>query len=199
MTTSVVPGQCAAARPQSRELEDLLARSAAGDVQAFAAVYDATFARVLGLALRVVRDRAQAEEVVQEVYLDVWRHAGRFDASRGRAMSWVMMKAHGAAVDRVRSAHAQTTREEAFARSDVRGRAVALDPTFDLADAASDAQRVRNAMCRLTPLQREAVEVAYLHGFTYAEVGRLIGVPTGTVKSRIRAGLSALRDVMGSP
>lgn len=168
-------------------------------MQAFAAVYDATSARVLGLALRVVRDRAQAEEVVQEVYLDIWRNAARFDASRGRALGWVMMKAHGAAVDRVRSAHAQTVREADFARSDVRDRPVALDPTFDLTDAAFDAERVRNALCRLTPLQREAVEVAYFQGLTYAEVAEVVGVPTGTVKSRIRAGLSTLRVLMGTP
>lgn len=199
MTTLVAPVRSAPVRPRSRELDDLLARTAVGDVQAFAAVYDATSARVLGLALRVVRDRAQAEEVVQEVYLDIWRNAARFDASRGRALGWVMMKTHGAAVDRVRSAHAQTAREEDFARSDVRDRPVALDPTFDLADAAFDAERVRNALGRLTPLQREAVEVAYLQGLTYAEVAGVIGVPLGTVKSRIRAGLSTLGDLMGTP
>ncbi len=199
VTTSVTPARPAAPRPRPAELKDLLARTAAGDVRAFAGVYDATSARVLGLASRVVRDRAQAEEVVQEVYLDIWRNAARFDAGRGSALGWVMMKAHGAAVDRVRSAHAQALREEAFARSDDRDRPVAIDPTFDLADAASAARRVRSALCLLTPLQREAVEVAYFQGLTYAEVAGRIGVPAGTAKSRIRAGLSALRDVLGGP
>ena len=178
------------------DLADLLRRSARGDEAAFAALYDATAARLFGLVLRVVRDHAMSEEVTQEVYLDVWRQSARFDAERGSAMSWMMTIAHRTAVDRVRASEASRRRDDAHA---VASRDVEFDTTAESAQASLEAQRVRRALTTLTDAQRSAVELAYLGGYTHTEVARLLDLPLGTAKTRIRDGLIRLRDTLGVP
>lgn len=180
-------------------LEALLRQASDGDEVAFAAVYDATASRVFGLALRVVRDRAQAEEVAQEAYLQAWRNAARFDEDRGTALAWMMKIVHSQAVDRVRSAQASRTREVRYYRRDLPSRPIVDDPTHHLCYASLEAQRVRNALAELSPVQRECLELAYFEGYSYAQVAKLIGVPTGTVKTRIRDGMIRLRKLMCEP
>jgi RNA polymerase sigma-70 factor, ECF subfamily len=138
---------------------------------------------VYGLVRKVLRDPAQSEEVAQEVMLDVWRTASRFDASRGSAGAWVMTIAHRRAVDRVRSEQAATRREQSLAFGPVHGEDVA-----ELVESALDQQRVRRCLGSLTPLQAEAVTLAYYGGYTYPQVASLLGVALGTVKTRIRDG-----------
>ena len=176
------------------ELADLLKRCARGDEQAFAALYDACAARVHGLVLRVVRDPAQAEEVTQEVFLEVWRTASRFDADRGSAIAWLLTVAHRRAVDRVRSAEASSRRDTTYHE---RNQEVAHDATADAAAAQLDARRVRQAMAGLTDVQRDAVGLAFFGGYTHTEVAQLLDLPLGTAKTRIRDGLIRLRDQMG--
>jgi len=193
------PGEATASSASAAtgaDLADLLRRSARGDEAAFAALYDATSRRLFGLVLRIVRDHAMSEEVTQEVYLDVWRHSARFDAQRGSAMSWLMTIAHRTAVDRVRASEASRRRDDAHAATQ---QDVEFDTTAESAQASLEAQRVRRALTTLTDAQRSAVELAYLGGYTHTEVARLLDLPLGTAKTRIRDGLIRLRDTLGVP
>jgi len=176
------------------DLGELFRRSARGDESAFAAVYDATAARVHGLVLRVIRDPAQAEEVTQETFLEAWRIASRFDPDRGSALSWLLTLAHRRAVDRVRSAEATSRRDGTYHDQNI---TVEHDSTAEAATTAIEAQRVRSAMKTLTDVQREAIELAYFGGYTHTEVATMLDLPVGTAKTRIRDGLIRLRDSLG--
>jgi len=190
--TAELPGE----RPRAAaggELAGLLAKVARGDEAAFAGVYDHFAAVVYGLVRRVVRDPAQSEEVTQEVLLEVWRTASRFDPSQGSARSWLMTLAHRRAVDRVRSAQASAKREARAAMA-----AADYDVVVEEVETRLDAQRVRRCLDSLTELQRESVTLAYYGGYTYREVAALLGVALGTVKTRMRDGLIRLRDCVGT-
>ncbi len=175
------------------DLAALLALVARGDEAAFTTVYDRAAAQVYGLVRRVVRDPAQSEEVTQEVMLEVWRTASRFDPHRGSAMAWLMTLAHRRAVDRVRSASAAAQREVQAAAA-----ATDYDATAEEVQTRLDAQQVRRCLDSLTELQRESVTLAYYGGYTYREVASLLGVAAGTVKTRMRDGLIRLRDCLGA-
>lgn len=172
----------------------LMQRSSRGDEAAFAELYDATSARAYGLALRVVRNPAHAEEVLQEAFLDAWRTSSRFDPTRGSAIGWLLTIVHRKAVDRIRSAEASTARDSTYHRE---SRPVEHDSTLEAAHASLEAQRVRGAVAGLTAVQREAVELAFFGGYTHTEVATMLDVPVGTAKTRIRDGLIRLRDAMG--
>jgi RNA polymerase sigma-70 factor, ECF subfamily len=175
------------------DLAGLLARVARGDQAAFATVYDRAAAQVFGMVLRVVRDPAQSEEVAQEVMLEVWRTAARFDPHRGSATAWLMTLAHRRAVDRVRSGLAAAQREARAAVAEID-----YDVVAEAVETRLDAQRVRRCLDSLTDLQRESVTLAYYGGYTYREVAGLLGVAVGTVKTRMRDGLIRLRDCLGA-
>ncbi len=180
--------------PSPEGLADVLRRCGRGDEAAFADLYDQTAPRVHGLIVRILRDVAQSEEVTQEVFLEVWQHAARFDPRRGSALSWLMTIAHRRAVDRVRSAESASTRDITHASQTM---TVEHDSTSETVHARLDAQRVRKALSGLTSTQREAVELAYFRGCTHTEVATMLDVPLGTAKSRIRDGLIRLRDTIG--
>lgn len=173
----------------------LLARVARGDEAAFAAVYDSLAGLVFGVVRAVVRDLAQSEEVTQEVLLEVWRTAARFDARRGSATAWVVTMAHRRAVDRVRSERAAAGRERRQAQASQAG--PAYDAVAEAVQARIDAERVRRCLGSLTELQRESVTLAYYGGYTYRQVAALLEVAVGTVKTRMRDGLIRLRDCLG--
>jgi RNA polymerase sigma-70 factor, ECF subfamily len=176
------------------DLVDLLRRSGRADEAAFAELYDATVKRVFGLAVRVVRDPAQAEEVTQESFLEIWRTAGRYDADRGSPLGWLLTITHRKAVDRVRSAEASTRRDTTYHQEN---QPVDHDSTAEAAQASLEAHRVRGALATLTEVQREAVGLAYFGGYTHTEVATMLDLPVGTAKTRIRDGLIRLRDAMG--
>ena len=176
------------------DLADRLRQVAKGDEAAFAVVYDETAPRVHGLVLRILRNPAQSEEVTQEVYLEVWRRASRFDPGKGSAIGWLLTMAHRRAVDRVRSSQASTVRDDGW---HARSREVDFDTTAEHATARIEAARVRAALEGLTEVQREAVSLAYLGGYTHTEVAGLLDLPLGTAKTRIRDGLIRLRDQLG--
>jgi len=187
------PAGAGASSDEASALAALLRRSARGDADSFARLYDVTSARVYGLVLRVVRDPSQAAEVTQDCYLQVWQQSTRFDAERGSVLSWMLTMAHRRAVDRVRSAQAATERESRYA---VREPREARDVGETVVDVL-EAERVRKALGTLTSIQREAIELAYLGGYTHTEVARFLDIPLGTAKTRLRDGLIRLRDSFG--
>ena len=176
------------------EAEALLRRVARGDEAAFERLYDLHAALVHGVVLQVLRDPAQAEEVTQEVLLEVWRTAARFDAERGSARAWLVTMARRRAVDRVRSVQASSDRDSAVG---VRSVEREVDVVSEEVQTRLEAQQVRRCMGGLTELQREAVNLAFYRGHTHREVAALLAVPLGTVKTRLRDGLIRLRDCLG--
>jgi RNA polymerase sigma-70 factor (ECF subfamily) len=174
--------------------EDLLAKVAKGDEGAFEQLYDVVAGPVFGVVRRVVRDAAQSEEVTQEVLVELWRTATRFDPALGGALNWALTMAHRRAVDRVRSAQASANRDE-------RVGAMSADRAFDeVAEAVAarlEHEQVRRCLSSLTGLQRESVMLAYYGGNTYREVAKLLDTPLGTIKTRLRDGLIRLRDCLG--
>jgi RNA polymerase sigma-70 factor, ECF subfamily len=171
----------------------LLRRAGRGDQAAFSGLYDQLSPLVHGVVLKVVRDPAQAEEVAQEVFVELWRLAARFDGSKGSARTWAATLAHRRAIDRVRSEQSNRMRQDRDANQAVREHDVVAAEV----ESSMDQVRVRRALLQLSDLQREAVELAYFGGHTYKEVAVLLGVAEGTVKSRIRDGMIRLRDELG--
>lgn len=174
-------------------LDDAMRRAALGDDEAFADVYDHLAPVVFGTILRVLRDPAMSEEVAQEVFVELWKLAPRYDAERGSPHSWAATVAHRRAVDRVRSEQSARDREHRESSRAVRSHDAVVDEVVDRLDRS----RVAEALGALTDGQREAVTLAYYGGHTYREVAVLLGVPEGTIKTRIRDGLARLRDLMG--
>lgn len=175
-------------------LEQLMERIARGDQQAFGKLYDMAAPRVLGLIKRVLIDHAQSEEVAQEVFLEVWKMATRFESTKGGAMSWMLTLAHRRAVDRVRSSQSARDRDE---RIGIRDLEPAHDHVAEMAEIRLEHERVTRAMGTLTELQRQAITLAYYGGYTHAEVAALLSLPVGTVKTRLRDGMIRLRDELG--
>lgn len=179
------------------DLAPLLRQAGRGDQDAFSRLYDELSALVYGTVLRVVRDPSQSEEVTQEVFVELWRLAARYDETRGSVRAWSATVAHRRAIDRVRSEQAARDRVERQISNLTVDHDSVSDDVVDSIDVAFDRVRVRRALARLTELQREAVELAYFGGHTYREVAAIMGVPEGTVKTRIRDGMIRLRDELG--
>jgi RNA polymerase sigma-70 factor (ECF subfamily) len=182
-------------RAAERELGVLVASIAAGDQAAMAALYDQTNRVVYGLALRILRDPGAAEEATLDVYMQVWRKAATYDISRGNPSAWLLCMARTRALDRLRSSASARNSETALEDSPIE-RAIATDNP-EASTLATERQRiVRAALERLSPEQREVIDVAYFSGLSHSEIAAKLNLPLGTVKTRIRLGMEKLREYL---
>ena len=174
--------------------DTLLSLVATGDQRAFAQLYDLMSSRVLGLTRRVLRDHAQSEEVAQEIFLEIWQNAPKFDAGKGSAVTWIMTMTHRRAVDRVRAAQSSRDRDT---KVGIRDYQTDYDNVAETVEVHMESERVKRAMSRLTELQRQAVTLAYYGGLSHSEVAEMLHIPVGTIKTRLRDGMIRLRDELG--
>ena len=184
---------------RSRELSQLLARSGLGDRAAFAALYERTSAHLFGVVLRIQRDRAVAEDLLQEIYVSVWKAAHGFDAAQSQPLTWLTSIARNRAIDSLRRAQAQP-QTQSLTRSDDDD---APDPTdaladgtpgpLELLDRAGEARELTRCMQALSAQQRQSVALAFFDGLSHAEVAQHLRQPLGTVKSWVRRALMSLK------
>ncbi|WP_354574662.1 sigma-70 family RNA polymerase sigma factor [Frigoribacterium sp. UYMn621] len=174
--------------------ETLLAQIVGGDQAAFGALYDEISPRVFGLIRRLLVDHAQSEEVTQEVFLEIWQNASRYEPSKGGASTWILTMAHRRAVDRIRSSQSGRDRD---VKIGIRDYVSDYDNVADTVETTIEHERVKEAMSQLTELQRQAVTLAYYGGYSHSEVAAMLSVPIGTVKTRLRDGMIRLRDELG--
>ena len=179
---------------QAARLVSLISRAARGQEDAFADLYDQTCDRIYGVIVRVIRSRELAQEVTQEVYVEIWRQAARYATNKGSVLAWMTTIAHRRAVDRVRSESSDSARDLKYAQLNAERE---VDGVWDGVEQKLDVERVRRGLASLTEIQREALTLAYFGGYTHAQVAKLLKLPLGTAKTRIRDGLIGLRDALG--
>jgi RNA polymerase sigma-70 factor (ECF subfamily) len=173
-----------------RRVDDLLVLTGGGDAEAFSDLYDLTSSRIFGLCRRLIRDVAEAEDIVQEAYLEIWAKAAVFDPGRGAGTGWMTAIAHSRAVDRVRSAEGARRRDATFTRNAFRRPG---DDTPERVLAQVEVHEVRQAIDRLSDIRQQALTYAFFTDHTYAQASSLLGIPLGTFKSRVRDAVLALR------
>jgi RNA polymerase sigma-70 factor (ECF subfamily) len=194
MLGSVVQEAQSVPPASARPLDDLLVATAGGDRAAFSALYDQSAARIFGLVRRLIVDPSQAEEVTQDVYLEIWQTAARFDPARGSALSYMFTLAHRRAVDRIRAAQSAHDRDLRVGARDLE---VPVDMVAEAAEVRIEHEKAHVALAGLSELQRECVALAYYGGLTHSEIAARLGVPLGTVKTRLRDGMIRLRELLG--
>jgi RNA polymerase sigma-70 factor (ECF subfamily) len=176
--------------------EDLLMQVAKGDEAAFERLYAAVATPMFQVIHRLLRNVAQSEEVTQEALIDLWRTASRYQPERGTALNWALTLARRRAVDRIRSVQARTNRDQRLAARSIERD---FDQVVDVMISRWERDQVGRSLSLLTDVQRQSVMLAYYGGYTYAEVAEMLGVPLGTVKTRIRDGLIRLREGWEEP
>ncbi|MEO7152613.1 MAG: sigma-70 family RNA polymerase sigma factor [Burkholderiaceae bacterium] len=188
---------------RSRGLATLLARCGIGDRAAFAALYDGTSSHLFAVVLRINRDRAQAEDILQEVYVKVWRAAHGFDAAQSQPLTWLTSIARNGAIDSLRRNQAQPQTQSSVHANDDDGEEHVYDQLedpaagpLDLLDRASDARELAACMQNLSAAQRQSVALAFYDGLSHAEVATRLHQPLGTVKSWVRRALLSLKDCL---
>ncbi len=190
------PGEATAAveyaHARSAALQALLSGIAAGSQQALAELYDLTGRQVFALAQRILKDSHAAEEVVLDVFLQIWKGAANFDPARGRALGWILTIARSRSLDALRSRSVRAAREEDLRRESSRLN-VAIQPS-ERAAQADVSQRVASALAALPTEQARALELAYFQGLSHTEIATKLGLSLGTIKTRIRLGMLKLRE-----
>lgn len=183
----------AAEKMQTRSAEELLLAAAAGDRAAFADLYQQTAGQLLGLAQRMLRDRAAAEDVIQEGFIRIWSRAGEFRPERGAALAWMVTIIRNGAIDRLRRERPATPLDAVPEREEWK------DPGADpltLTIMSAEARALRGCLDRLDEAPRRAIMLAYWHGLSHEELAQHIDAPLGTVKSWLRRGLMRLKDCL---
>src|SRR5438105_8016297 len=186
---------------RSKDLSQLLARAGLGDRAAFAALYDKTSSHLFAVVLRINRDRAQAEDILQEVYVNVWRAASGFDAAQAQPLTWLTSIARNRAIDSLRRAQTQPQLQAAVANDDEETDVydAVADETpgpLELLSRAADARALSHCMQGLTAQQRQSVALAFYDGLSHAEVAEKMRQALGTVKSWVRRALMALKSCL---
>jgi RNA polymerase sigma-70 factor (ECF subfamily) len=190
---------------RSRDLSRLLARAGVGDRAAFATLYERTSSHLLAVVLRINRDRAQAEDILQEVYVNVWRAASSFDAAQSQPLTWLTSIARHRAIDSLRRQQAQPRMRAGGASADGRDSedddvydTVADDSPgpLDLLSRAAEARALAACMDKLSAAQRQSVALAFFQGLSHAEVAAQMREPLGTVKSWVRRSLATLKSCL---
>ena len=177
----------------SPDLPTLIDRVQRGDHAAFADLYDEIAPLVFGVVKRVLRDQAMSEEVAQEVFVELWTSAARFDPTKASVSTWAVTIARRRAIDRVRREQSQRNRIEHFAQ-----RRQDEEPLIDDTVVSSlEAERVNKALGELPPDQRQILELAFLEGLSHSSIAAQLGLPLGTVKGRVRGGLQRLSGTLG--
>ncbi|MFF4341513.1 sigma-70 family RNA polymerase sigma factor [Kitasatospora sp. NPDC001540] len=191
--TAPAPSLPGDVRPlRAERLRGLVDRTARGDREAYTGLYEELAPSVYGIALRVLRDSAQAEEVAQEALLEVWRSAPSYRPGRGSVTTWACTIAHRRAVDRVRSVRASCEREQRVVREET----TRPEQVAEEVERSMEAARIRRALSALSAGQREALVLAYYCGYSQRRIADVLDLPLGTVKSRTRDGLLRLRDAL---
>lgn len=179
---------------RNQELSGLIAKTAEGDEKALGALYDCTCSQMYGLALRVLEDPQAAEEVVLDVYMQVWKKADQFDLKRGKPIVWLAVLTRSRAIDRVRAGQTERSRRESL---DVLEEQCDPSDNPETSTAEGEQRRiVEQALASLSPDQREVIELAYFGGLSQSEIASKIGEPLGTVKTRVRLGMMKLRNIL---
>lgn len=181
---------------RDQELSGLIAKTAQGDEAALGALYDGTSSQLYGLALRVLDDPQAAEEVVLDVYMQVWKQAKQFDLKRGKPIVWLAVLTRSRAIDRVRAGQAERSRRESLDVLEEQ-----CDPSNNPEVSTAEGEQrclVERALASLPLDQREVIDLAYFGGLSQSEISSKIGEPLGTVKTRIRLGMMKLRNILGS-
>jgi RNA polymerase sigma-70 factor, ECF subfamily len=178
---------------RNQEVAALIGKAAAGDQQAVSELYDATSRMVYGLVLRVLGDEAAAEEVLLDVYMQVWRQASTYDAGRGAPLAWLATIARSRAIDRLRAGRQHFQRTSSLETVSQQSTGESLE---EAAYATELRGIVREALAALSAEQREALELAYYAGMSHSEIAERLGQPLGTVKTRIRLGMIKLREIL---
>jgi RNA polymerase sigma-70 factor, ECF subfamily len=184
---------------EARELEDsyLVGRISAGDPEAFAQFFDLHSPAVLGLLVRILGGRGEAEEVLQDVFLQVWRQANRYEPSRATPRGWLLMLARSRGLDRLRRREARWRHEQEAAADASFPRLAAAIGSERLEDAERRS-RVGSALHLLSAEQRRCIELAFFEGLTHTQIAEKLAAPLGTVKSRILLGMNKLRQALSS-
>ena len=185
-----VPPMVDARTDSDRSLADLLELVAIGGGNEFGELYTRISWKVFGLAKAIIRDNSQAEDVTQDVFLELWQQASRFDRTKGSGLSFVMRLTHSRSVDRVRQTHASRIRDGTYSRLEFRAD---IDSVIDEVVRHDDRRQLQIAMAGLTTLQREAISLTFLVGHTNRAASLILGIPLPTLKTRIRDGIRALR------
>lgn len=178
-------------RGEQASIDELLVMVGRGEMHAFGQLYDLTVVRVLGLSRAILRNDSLAEEVVQDVYFEIWRRGATFDATRGPAISWILILAHARSVDKIRRAESLRAYDTLYAR---RSFYPDIDPVADWALRTYNDGQLQTALAALTVLQRQAIHLTYFLGHTNSEASCLLGIPIPTFKDRLRSALIALRN-----
>ena len=177
--------------------EDLMAHVHDGDAQAFEVIFDRHADAAFSLAYRMCGRRAMAEDVVQDAFLSLWRSGARYDHRRGSVRSWVLKVVHNRAIDAFRRTSVRTSRD--VVDDGLTERIAADEDTGAEVERREEAREVRSALDELPTEQRQVIELAYFAGFSHSQIAEMLKLPAGTVKGRMRLGLSKMRNVLGDP
>lgn len=198
METKLAHDRASEPGPGRDPLASLVARIASGDEAALRALYDSTSARTLGIATQILRDSLSAEEAVVEVYAQVWRQAGRYDAAKGLVSTWIATLARTRAIDVRRARQRHGLRHADLDSAPPEALRDSATGPLDAALERDRAERVQAALRTLPKEQQSALEAAFFGGFSHTEIAAALGQPLGTVKTRIRSGLIALRRALAT-